>query len=91
MTMLEEVTRQRNVLRDVADERMNQDEKWGAIEVRNTPFDTWYRVLGEEFGEVAIALNDKEPIENLRAELVQVAAVAVAWVEYIDMLQSPSG
>lgn len=85
MTMLEEVTRQRNVLRDVCDERMNQDEKWGALEIRTTTYDAWVRVLGEEFGEVCMALNDKEPIENLRKELVQVAAVAVAWVEYIDM------
>jgi len=38
-------------------------------------------VLTEEVGEVARALNDNEPKENLKAELIQVAAVAVAWAE----------
>jgi hypothetical protein len=41
---------------------------------------TWGHVLLEEVFE-AIAENDPA---NLRAELVQVAAVAVAWVEAID-------
>jgi hypothetical protein len=36
--------------------------------------------LVEEVGEVARALHDGD-FENLREELVQVAAVAVAWVE----------
>jgi hypothetical protein len=37
-------------------------------------------VLGEEFGEVARAVHDRDP-EALARELVQVAAVAVAWRE----------
>jgi len=37
-------------------------------------------VLAEECGEVARAVLDMDP-EQLRAELVQVAAVAVAWLE----------
>jgi len=41
-------------------------------------------VLMEEVGEVARAINDGEPTGNLRAELVQVAAVCVSWVEAID-------
>jgi hypothetical protein len=45
-------------------------------------------VLGEEFGEVCKALveiRDSKAVEaDLRAELVQVAAVAVAWLEAID-------
>jgi hypothetical protein len=47
-----------------------------------------FAVLGEEVGEVARALletsfgNDTDL--HLREELVQVAAVAVAWVEAID-------
>lgn len=41
-------------------------------------------VLTEEVGEVARALLDCESPERLRAELVQVAAVAVAWAEAID-------
>lgn len=45
--------------------------------------DVCCRVLGEEFGEVCRAINDGD-LENLREELIQVAAVAVAWVERID-------
>jgi NTP pyrophosphatase (non-canonical NTP hydrolase) len=69
-------------LAEITDERQRQDAKWGAG--RTLPNDVWYRILGEEVGEVAMALNDKEPVENLRAELVQVAATAVAWLECLD-------
>lgn len=41
---------------------------------------TWRHVLSEEFAE---ALAERDPAK-LRAELIQVAAVAVAWVEAID-------
>lgn len=41
---------------------------------------TWADVLAEEFWE---AMSEKEP-ELLRAELIQVAAVAARWVEDID-------
>jgi NTP pyrophosphatase (non-canonical NTP hydrolase) len=70
-------------LGEIIGERERQDAKWGAG--RKLPNDTWFRILGEEFGEVAIALNDGEPVENLRAELVQVAATAIAWLECIDV------
>lgn len=38
-------------------------------------------VLTEEVGEVARCLNDGEGLNRLNDELLQVAAVAVAWVE----------
>lgn len=41
---------------------------------------TWRDILCEEFNE---ALAESEP-EKLREELIQVAAVAAAWVEAID-------
>lgn len=41
---------------------------------------TWRHVLAEEVGE---AFAESDP-ESLRAELVQVAAVAAAWIEAID-------
>ncbi len=41
-------------------------------------------VLGEEFGEVARAINENDSKIHLREELVQVAAVCVAWIERID-------
>lgn len=45
-------------------------------------------VLAEEFGEVSKEvceqLNGKYDPFNLRAELIQVAAVCVAWIEALD-------
>lgn len=41
-------------------------------------------VLAEECGEVSRAVLDHAPLVQLRAELVQVAAVAVAWLEALD-------
>jgi hypothetical protein len=45
---------------------------------------TWRHILLEEVFE---ALAEVEPA-NLRTELVQCAAVIVAWVEYLDRRQS---
>lgn len=39
-------------------------------------------MLVEEIGEVARALQTND-IHNLREELVQVAAICVAWLEYL--------
>jgi len=47
---------------------------------RTTGETNWARILEEEFWE---ALTETDP-KKLREELVQVAAVAVAWVEDID-------
>lgn len=41
---------------------------------------TWAHILNEEFYE---AMSEEDP-EKLREELIQVAAVAVAWAECID-------
>lgn len=41
--------------------------------------DTKYRVLGEEVGEVARALNERD-WDNVPVELIQCAAVCLAWV-----------
>jgi hypothetical protein len=48
---------------------------------------TWRVILEEEVRE-AFA---ESSVEALRAELIQVAAVAVAWVEAIDRRQASSG
>ena len=47
----------------------------------------WLAVLVEEVGEVAMEFNeprDHETVKRLRAELVQVGAMAAAWVDAID-------
>lgn len=71
------------VLGDVWLERLRQDQRWGE---QNHPDPTWLTILVEELGEVAsgilLGLDGDPP--SIRAELVQVAAVAAAWVEAID-------
>jgi hypothetical protein len=69
-------------------ERTRQSEKWnrehdwgyGDCSSVNLPNITKAAVLTEECGEVARAVLDRRA-ENLRDELVEVAAVAVAWLE----------
>jgi len=65
---------------DIDDERDRQDEKWG--EQNHVPL-RWYAILGEEFGEVGKAINEHD-LRQCREELVQVAAVAIAFVESLD-------
>lgn len=74
---------------DVHMERIRAHAKHQAsgesIEQLNPHHPIWLAVLAEEFGEVANAIieHDKGDAE-LRAELVQVAAVALAWVDALD-------
>lgn len=73
------------VLVDVVAERERQDVKWGVQDHNDY---VWNAILGEEVGEVSQALIDHQfkgaEFKDARAELVQVAAVAVAWIEAID-------
>lgn len=58
-------------------------ERWARDRCKRAPDeggDTYERILTEEWAE---AIAEADPA-RLRAELVQVAAVAVAWVEKID-------
>ena len=77
-----------SILELVAKERGRQEALYssGALlwiaSVPECPDSLRLAALVEEVGEVARALHEGEQ-ENLRAELVQVAAVAVAWLEGI--------
>lgn len=66
------------------DDAVSRFKREGAREVCERKFargaGTWQDILMEEFYE---ALAEEDPAK-LRAELIQVAAVAVAWVEAID-------
>lgn len=72
----------------VAAERKRQDARWGWTN-RSA---AWHMaVLTEEVGELARALHDARfagggdaAIENARTEAIQIAAVAVAFVEGLD-------
>ena len=69
-------------------ERIQQEAKFG---IQNHDDFRWLAILGEEFGEVSKAVCEQlqdnytaEALEeNLEIELIQVAAVCVAWVECI--------
>jgi hypothetical protein len=75
---------QRATLDQVMEERERQDEKWGGTPgVDRTDDHTYAAVLGEEFGEVCKAWLERD-VAGLRTELVQTAAVALAWIEELD-------
>jgi hypothetical protein len=46
-------------------------------------------VLGEEYGEVCKAIIEGQPLSDLYAELVQVAAVACAFAEAVSLELRP--
>ncbi len=74
------------VLDEVAAERLKQDQKWG--DQRDHDDGMWALILGEEFGEACQASLEKPFLGTgdgpTRDELIQVAAVAVCWIESID-------
>lgn len=90
------MTSTQTIFTQIMDERRRQDEKWGEQNILNPE---WLAVITEELGEVAEAVlqhrfSPKEQVranglEDLRCELVQVAAVAVAWVEALDRQEAP--
>ena len=77
-------------LDDVQAERERQDQKWNdPPDWSNFDDATRFAVLFEETGEVARAYLEKGPTsKELRDELVQVAAVAVKWIERLDALKA---
>ena len=85
------MTDRRRIYHDISDERDRQAKtwgrphKWGTGDCSSDDVDQSVKVavLTEEVGEVARAVLDGD-VHNLRRELVQVAAVAVAIIEGID-------
>jgi NTP pyrophosphatase (non-canonical NTP hydrolase) len=75
---------QKLVLKDVVQERERQTSKWG--DQQNNSHETWNVIGVEEVGEVARAIYDKDDISHLYEEIIQVAAVYVAWAEGIRRL-----
>lgn len=61
-------------------ERRRQDRKWGPD--RNLSHLEWFTIMSEESGECAKSILETD-FENLEKEIIQVAAVAVAWFECI--------
>jgi len=79
--------RQVDVLMAVMRERKRQDDRFGYIESRESGQPS-LAVLVEEVGEVAKAIVEQDSA-SMREELIQVAAVAVAMVEAIDLGRVP--
>lgn len=79
------------ILHQVKEERERQILKWGQQDHSDPE---WTAILTEEVGESAQetlnVVRAKTPVQlessvrRLRSELIQVAAVAVAWIEAID-------
>lgn len=84
-TMPKRVDWIQKALEAVRAERFHQNVKWGRIPGSWTiPTGGKLAVLGEEVGEVSRALLEREPMKDLKKELTQVAAVAVAWIEALE-------
>jgi len=87
--------RQRGAVVAIIEEREKQDRKWGQ---QNHDPVYWSGILMEELGEVAKEAIEIEPfaergqrskdesLARLRKEVIQLAAVAVAFIEYIDRI-----
>lgn len=73
------------VFGEVAIERARQNEKWGE---QNHDDYRWLAILTEEIGELAQAILHDEfggrAAGTRNDELIQVAAVAVQWLECIE-------
>jgi len=73
---------QKEIFEAIQIERMVQDDKWGKD--RNLSGFEWLVILMEEVGESAEQVLESND-ELLKNELIQVAAVAVAYLERLEM------
>lgn len=77
---------QQGIIDQILQERKRQDLKWGTPQSYSDNY--WLGILMEEVGEAA-----KNAIEfsNPEDELIQVAAVALAWIEDIRWRRGVKG
>jgi hypothetical protein len=76
------------VLNEVDAERNTQDAKWGtAFDDRNTPYN-WAAYIGQYSTRHLIGDPTKVSETEFRADMVKVAALAVAAIESIDRRKS---
>lgn len=78
------------ILNLILDEIIRQDEKWGKDRILNNL--EWLSILAEEFGEVSkevvelnTNLNTSNKNDNLKNELIQVAAVCIQFYNSISL------
>ena len=83
---MNDLAKRTKIINDINDERNRQDYKWGE---QRHDYPTWLTILGEEFGEVAQAMQAQKgwgkqtDSSDLYKELIQVAAVATAIAEQV--------
>jgi len=74
-----------SVFYEVGQERVRQDKKWG---VQNHNPSRWMDILTEEVGEASKAILEAtyggKPWRDYRAEMIQIAAVAIAAIKCYD-------
>ena len=69
---------QHRIFGEIKQERKRQDLKFGSQAGQSDS--KWAMIAGEEMGEIHRAILNLDK-ENLREEIVQLAAVCVAWLE----------
>ena len=79
---LEWIGTMEDICDEVISERQRRHDKFG--DQSHIPRTMMLAVLMEEVGEVAEAIIEDSVSQTVRAELIQVAAVAVQMIEHID-------
>ena len=72
------------IFHHIVNRREQQDLKWG-VQDHDNPY--WLGIMVEEIGEAAKAVIEFD-LDNLRDELIDVAAVIFAWLECIERRDS---
>ena len=78
-----------DVLSDIMDERERQEEKWGTVRHDDC---YWLALLVEEVGEMArVIVGGGRPVlaTELYLEMIQVAALIIAWAEQMPSIPKP--
>ncbi len=79
----------RQSIKDLYDEMSYQNEVWG--ENRTQQLELWLTILTEEIGEIAKEILEKNDVQNLYHECIQVAAVAIHMAEDIERRSKAGG
>ncbi len=76
------LTTGRHPIKDILEERERQDEKWGPVPRLGHTSGKWLKILMEEIGEYCEAELEGIGYYAEEKELIQAAAVLVAWLEH---------
>lgn len=93
ITLISDMEWSSGAIKDVLAERKKQVVKWGKQQVHSP--EIWLAILSEEVGELSQAMLHyryaefpEDHLDKMRVEAVQVAAVALAIVEALNMRNS---